>query len=133
SWSMTLTAFTMLYGKPASRSASHQRFTRGGCATWWSPTRTGIHSRSPNPLAIRPRFAFFETLVDDRRIRWQQNTIQVDDLAVHNQLNIDRAFPISIDLFCVGNRRFARRWSMDANTRVRSILEPEAWSPPEDD
>ena len=66
-----------------------------------------------------------KALVEDRRIGRQRDAVQVDDFAVHNQLDIDRSLPAPADLLCVGDRVFAGGGSVDANARLRLAVEPE--------
>src|SRR4029453_5668891 len=74
-----------------------------------------------------------EGLVGDWGVRRERNAIQIDDLAVHDELDIDRAFPMSADLASVLNRGFSCGWRVNTNTCARLLSQPEARAAPEHD
>ena len=78
-------------------------------------------------------YAFLETLVDDRSIRWQQDTVQVDDLSIHNQLDVDGFSPVSLRILPVSDRDLTLWRRMDADPSILLISKPKAGTAPQND
>ena len=77
--------------------------------------------------------AALEPLINDQSVGGKGNAVQVNDLSINNQLDVDGLFPASTSDLFSRNRGFALGWSVDANTRARTVAQPKTWTAPQND
>ena len=93
----------------------------------------GSSPRHAKVVESHPMNGILEPLVDDWRIGGSRNAVQVDDLAVHHQLDVDGLFPVFLRIFPVGDRVLTHRRSVDANPGGGLVTQPETRTPPQND
>lgn len=83
----------------------------------------------------------FEPFVDDRRIGWQRNAVQINDLSIDNQIDVVYLEPEHSRVLYARDRAFRRGrvirltagWTMDDDTRFAAIAEKEVRAAQQED